>query len=469
MQPRRRDFTGSSQGLPDLTSALLATHSVESSVNCPILSRDPSSALPHPHQRPATAATCPPSGFSPTSGLGPGTLPLAAGFSHTSGRGFEAATAAGSYHPPGHTFVPVTMASRHHGWEQPVNQAAAPHCLTADWWDARSEPGQAAARPSNDEQPAYHVVGPSQPASRQWRASTVPDAGPSLHTSRHRAATAVSDMGQGWSGVRQGSIPVEQVYAGMRHPVAGMQQAVPQLELQPQHRAGHGAAASIPGAQYQTLLLDNAEELSHVGQHGWQSQPHSQQHSPHQTAGSCFDWSGCYQGSEQQAPAPVLKVPRAHAGPHRHAFASTPDVVLEHKQQADAPDRPYVGTRQKQQGPVDAEIEAMETVLSDYKALRAQIAHAEAQLASLQSTITQADSFQGCKVSGHHDSSQNGAVYNEGHQGSAYAGGSHVSRHLAEVTNTLRQLRAAAAKQRPAVEVVASQLRDTLAKISQLE
>ena len=117
-----------------------------------------------------------------------------------------------------------------------------------------------------------------------------------------------------------------------------------------------------------------------------------------------------------------------------------------------------------QQGNDVGGVAAMETVLSEYKALRNQISEAEAQLLDLQRAQPHHDAFgwpQSSSCSNEHIKSPS-----IGSRGGDQGGDSGVDHaHWRELTNTLRALKAAAAKQRPAVEAVASRLRSTLSRV----
>ena len=121
-----------------------------------------------------------------------------------------------------------------------------------------------------------------------------------------------------------------------------------------------------------------------------------------------------------------------------------------------------------QQGTDAGGVAAMETVLSEYKALRSQISEAEAQLLGLQRAQPDHDAFSWAQSSG----CSNGHITEVGPSSEAGSrgggqgrdsGGDHA--HWMELTHTLRALKAVAAKQRPAVEAVASHLRSTLSSL----
>ena len=113
-------------------------------------------------------------------------------------------------------------------------------------------------------------------------------------------------------------------------------------------------------------------------------------------------------------------------------------------------------------------IAAMETVLSEYKALRAQISEAEAQMLDLQRAqpshaavgLLQSRS---CAIEHITNVGPGSEVGLRGGDQGRDSGNDHA--YWRELTNTLRALKAAAAKQRPAVEAVASQLRSTLSRV----
>ena len=113
-------------------------------------------------------------------------------------------------------------------------------------------------------------------------------------------------------------------------------------------------------------------------------------------------------------------------------------------------------------------IAAMETVLSEYKALRAQISEAEAQMLDLQRAQPShaAVGFprsRSCAIEHAINVGPGSEVGLRGGDQGRDSGNDHA--YWRELTNTLRALKAAAAKQRPAVEAVASQLRSTLSRV----
>ena len=111
---------------------------------------------------------------------------------------------------------------------------------------------------------------------------------------------------------------------------------------------------------------------------------------------------------------------------------------------------------------------AMETVLSEYKALRSQISEAEAQLLGLQRAQPDHDAFGWAHSSGCSNGhiTEDGPSSEVGSRGGGRGRDSGVDHaHWRELTHTLRALKAAAAEQRPAVEAVASHLRSTLSRV----
>ncbi len=117
------------------------------------------------------------------------------------------------------------------------------------------------------------------------------------------------------------------------------------------------------------------------------------------------------------------------------------------------------GSQHEAQSLVGAEVAAMEAVLADYTALRTQIADAERQLLALQGSASQAESFGMQGHQGHWRQMPGWHCENILHPARQDA---HVE--LAAVMNTLTQLKAAAAKQKPAVEAIASKLQRTLSR-----
>ncbi|KAL0042856.1 hypothetical protein WJX79_001653 [Trebouxia sp. C0005] len=145
LQPRRRDFTRSSQGLPHLSSALHAAHLINSSPHhYPVLPQDPSSALPRPHQRPATAATCPPSGFLPPPGPCSEAGNTAAGLSLESGCIFESVASSGFSHTSEHQSQDVPTSGRAHPWSQPLSHITASQRQAIDGYGRRHDSAQVA-------------------------------------------------------------------------------------------------------------------------------------------------------------------------------------------------------------------------------------------------------------------------------------------------------------------------------------
>ena len=126
--------------------------------------------------------------------------------------------------------------------------------------------------------------------------------------------------------------------------------------------------------------------------------------------------------------------------------------------------------RSSQQVSDAGNIAAMETVLSEYKALRSQISEAEAQLLGLQKAQPDYDlsgwsQTSSCSSTGEYIS-KGAPRCGVGLKGSDLGMNSGVVHaYWMELTNTLRALKAAAARQRPAVEAVASQLQSTLSRV----
>ncbi len=462
VQPRRRDFTRSSQGLPHLSSALHAVNLLTASPNhYPVLPRDPSSALPRPHQRPATAATCPPSGFSPPPGPRSEAGNTAAGLSLASSYIPEAVTSSGFNQTYEHQFQGVPTSGWAGPWSQPLSQATASQRQATNGYGGRHDSAQAAGMyPGRSDHgrpgPVFSDMAANQQPSRRRGAIAHSDARLSQQASNTRSGNDT------WSGRRQvwpagdtGRPSPEAACNGLRQPTGAVSLATQSSPLQQQHRASgtevsHAALQSLQ-VQHESLSVGNAEGPCY-SHHQYSCQPLSQQRTS-----SCFDWSGCHQAaaSHSSLQMPPTGLHSAHrqtcrqAGYNAHEHAGFGAMV-------------EMGTQDSQheaQSLVGFEVAAMEAVLADYTTLRTQIADAERQLVALQGSASQPESrwLQGQQV--HSRQMPNWHCDDTLHPARQDA---HVE--LAAITNTLTQLKAAAAKQKPAVEAIASKLQRTLSR-----
>ena len=404
VQPRRRDFTRSSQELPDLTSSLLDSHPVHQA-DPRIMPRDPFFTLPNPHQRPATAQPF----YSPHRSHGPSSdtisaAPFASHWTHaapgldchgnllcqqkTLPEGLDTDTGIRD------TAGPATHSDRAQNRWQHNQQTSWPSAN--DMSTAASGHAQhaqhAAQRPANPVHSVLHVS-----TGRQ-------------HPSCASDASHHAERDAGW--------PVAAVRSGrseQTHP---------------------GAVQECP--KFHQILLGSPDTTTMHGPSSssvmWQL--HSQQQQQRQQPPiSCFDWSHPKQqpGLQVTELANQLALSSAQQfGMHVHSIEST------------------------QPGPsrndADADIAAMEAVLADCKALRAQITAAEAQIASMQSDVGRPQfgrmASRGGIMGPHHDSSR----------------AQNANDQLQGVLQTLRELKSAAARKKPAVEAVAGQLRAALVR-----
>lgn len=455
VQPRRRDFTRSSQGLPHLSSALHAAHLLNGSPHhYPVLPRDPSSALPRPHQRPA--ATCPPAGFSPPPGPRSEAGHTAAGLSLSLGSRCtpEAVTLSGFNHTSEHQFPGVPTSGQAGAWGQPLSQAAVSQRQATD--GRRHDSAQVAGMYSGKQDPIFSDVAANQQPSRRHRdAIAHSDARLSQHASKTRSGSETWPVRrQVWPAGGTGRPSPEAACNGLRQPTAAGSQTTQTSQLQQQHRASgtqeSQAALQSLQVQHESLSLGSAEGPRYS--HQYTCQPLSQQR-----AGSCFDWSGCH-----QAAASHSRLPTHPTGLHSaQGLTCRPEghSAHEHSGLGAIVEMGPRGSQHEAHSLVDAEVAAMEAVLADYTALRTQIADAECQLVALQGSASQAESFWLQGHQGHRrqmPSWQCENTLNPARQDARV--------QLAAVTNTLAQLKAAAAKQKPAVEAIASKLQCTLSR-----
>lgn len=428
LQPCRRDFSRSSQGLPDLHSALRAPQHCGQQGQRPsapdwqnsLLPRDPSLALPNPHQRPATAATCPPSAY----GYNAEESRQWSDSSHAYQHSHEAAAPAGMYerHP---------MFSR-------------------------------------QQVPA----GPTSCAFRNGRAATVhqdhlPYGGSlPLQGYQHDVAaqsTTWSPLNPAPSAARPRPRTAQHTHDGRGDRVWRMQQ--PACQLQGDYTAGglysqHTAQHVFPQPVSERLCV-HTDEPAH--QHAYfRQQPWSEQcHAPGRPGG-CFEWS------ESSHVARGERASLLHQAAAGEFTQKAPTAVYDVVQPSDLA---HMRRRNSQhpdpQPPDDGNIAAMEEVLADYKALRMQISEAEAQLSALQrGSVNQwREDVYWTQPSGYQHRADNGLGYKPlTRDRDGVKGSGDDQAHCREVTSTLKALKAAAARQRPAVEAVASQLRSTLSE-----
>ncbi|DBA76407.1 hypothetical protein WJX77_011009 [Trebouxia sp. C0004] len=455
LQPRRRDFTCSSQGLPHLSSALHAAHPMSGSPDhYPVLPRDPFSALPRPHQHPAKAATFPPPGFSPPPGPRSEAGKTAAGLSLGSRYITEAVTSGVFNHKPEHQLQGVPISGWTGPWSQPLSQATASQRQAADGYGGRHDSVQGAGMYSGGWQaPVFSDVAANQQPSRD--AIAYSDTRLNQHPSKTRSGgNTWSVRRQVWPAGHSGRPSPEAACNGLRQPTAAESHTTQTSQLQQQHRASgtvkSQAAMQSLQVQHESLALCSAEGPSH-SHHQYSCQPLSRQH-----ASSCFDWSNCHQAAAPQSRLPMHPTGLHSAQPHGLTYRHTGHNVHEH------PGLGAMGTQDSQHEAhslVGAEVAAMEAVLADYTALRIQIADAERQLVALQGSASQAESFWLEGHQGHRRQMPSWQCESTLHPARQDA---HVE--LAAVMDTLAQLKAAAAKQKPAVEAIAGKLQCTLSR-----
>ena len=438
LQPRRRDFSRSSQGLPDLASALHGLHTHQPTpwygqqTSQPsatdwqntMLPRDPSSALPHPHQRPATAAD---TSF--------------AGFVHTSGQRHQQAGHAYPYRQShlgpvsqlglqdqlySYDLRPQSEAGlRQHPGQQrdeiSVNSIAShpqrEHCGGFVSQHPYQQDGHAIGHDWSRPGTAKHMLEREgyQPSRLQHfpEASTRPAWGKSREL--HSQQTARSPVAESVSLRTQSAEPSNQHECFAPQTISGLYS-----------NATH---------DYTTSRMDWAAQAPVFGR--------QQQQQQHVTS----------LGDQRGTPCVRQPVPGL-AQPTCSAYDKNGFHVQSEQFRAQAPD-------------VD-DIAAMEAVLSEYKALRSQISEAEAQLEGLQRGPAPPDALSRPQSSSQRKqgepSYQQGHGYLPGKLHGVTTVGAHKA-HLADVTNTLTALKGAAAKQRPAVEAVAQQLQNVLSRV----
>ena len=429
----------------------------------PVLPRDPSSALPRPHRRPATAATCPPSGFSPPPGPRSEAGITADGLSLAPRYIPEAVTSSGFNHTSEHQFPGVPTCDWAGPWSQPLSQATASQRQATNGYGGRHDSAQGAGlylgrsdhgRPD----PVFSDVAANQQPSRRHRDAVAhSDARLSQQASKIRSGDGTwSERRQVWPAGNAGRPSPEAARNGLRQPTAAESQTAQTTQLQQQRRASgtqeSQAALQSLQVQHESLSVGNAEGPCY-SHHHYSLQPLSQQR-----IGSCFDWSGCHRAAASQSSLPTnptglqsaqgLNYRQAGPNAHGHSgFGAMDEMGTQ-------------GSQHEAQNLVGAEVAAMEAVLADYTALRTQIADAERQLLALQGSASQAESrwLQGRQghwrqmPSWHCESTLHPARQDP-----------HVE--LAAVMNTLTRLKAAAAKQKPAVEAIASKLQCTLSRM----
>ena len=293
----------------------------------------------------------------------------------------------------------------------------------------------------------------------------------SLHVgqdhSRNPSGGAWSDVHQAWPAPQQRAAVLEQrapslgqrpafpwqraasadrPYSGNRHPAAAAQQADAAWL--------HQTASQVTQMQHPRLCEGSSAEPDY-SQH-----QHGKAQSQH--AGTCSDWSAGHQVAQPNRQLPGRQVSPAQVSSHRHVGR----VAREQTGPSTTGHADMQGMQNEQQRAVGGEVAAMEAVLSEYKALRAQIVDAEAQLAVLQGSEFQGEGSwsPGYTANGYQYSAQNDQVHGDCYKGAVHPGKSDGCLQLAAVIDTLTLLKAAAARQRPAVEAVASQLRSTLSR-----
>lgn len=425
LQPRRRDFSRSSQGLPDLQSALHAPQHCGQQGLRPsapdwqntLLPRDPSWALPNPHQRPATAA------------------PSASRY--TAEQSLQWSDSSHAYQHSREAAAPAGMCKRHPIFSRQQIPAGPTSCAFRDDRAASLHPDHLPCGGSLPLQGYQHDIGAR---GTTWSPS---NAAPSAARSRPRTAQHTHD--------------------GRGNRVLRMQQPV--CQLQGDYTAGmlysQQAAQHVFPQPFSERLCVHTDEPAHQHAYSWQQPWCEQCHAPGHPGG-CFDWAE-YSRAAHGEPTSLLH--QAEGGEFtQKAPTAVYDVVqpsgLAHMRRRDS-QHPNV------QAPDGGSIAAMEKVLADYKALRMQISDAEAQLSVLQrGSINQWQedvcwSQPSCYQ--HRADSSVGYKPLTRDRDEVKACGDDQA-HCRELTSTLRALKAAAARQRPAVEAVASQLRNTLSR-----
>lgn len=208
---------------------------------------------------------------------------------------------------------------------------------------------------------------------------------------------------------------------------------------QPACSQGRSQRASPANTQEHVLGRQGAEQ-SVVLEHPQQRQPSAFHQAP---------YMDLYRTESVSAKAAQPSAMQTSSGTSRPATAP---LRMQHNRPSTAQRGPDSwqghGGCSKQTGVTD--LAAMEAVLDDYKGLRAQIAEAEHQLADLQAAVMQP-----------HIASDV-VQPDSGHAGSVFPQGVHEHAQLLAATQRLERLKGAAAFQRPAVEAVALQLRNTL-------
>ena len=443
LQPRRRDFSRSSQGLPHLHPALHAAqhHSQPWPRLCApdwhntMLPRDPSWALPHPHQRPATAAAYPPPAFAHTAAeQSQGWSDSAHTYQHTSHQVAAPSGLSQRHCLDGTHQLPSTPVI---AYEDDRAAVLDPHHLRGGW----GKGGGGASRP------------------QQWH-----DQDDNAHSYRW------SPLDSAFAAATSRPVTAQHMLDARRHQTWKNQARMQQPVSQAQYTAGglhspHTARCVFPQPVSERLCVHSDEPVHQQGYLSQQPQSAQCNVAEHEHSRSCFEWSGCSPAVEQQykEPASLLHQRAAYAlklvAPAA-VYAGQPPG-LAHKPCEDS-------KRSDLQVADDSNIAAMETVLSEYKALRRQISEAEAQLSALQRAPANHEAFawpQSSSYSNEHASkpgARREAWSRDCDQG---RGSGSDNAHWREVTNNLRVLKAAAAKQRPAVEAVASQLQGTLSRV----
>ena len=463
LQPRRRDFSRSSQSLPHLHSAPHDIphyiHPASPPAGLPkwqntllsrgprdwqnpsewqntLLHRDPSWVLPHPHQRPATAASWNSSAFA-----------------HAGQQSQQWSDPSQTPQYPSHQAVPA-----------PLSSSLQRHCLNGTR-QVHVEPASACGANRATALHPHHLRGELGRGVRNGDGSLPQDWHqhegaahsngwtplPSAHTaslwpmSAEHALDARGD--QSWR--------IQQPASEAQYTAAG---------LHSQHTSRH----CFPQPVSERLCVDGNEPVHQHEHLSQQLQPAqcSGHAAVHERSGSAFKRSACSSAAGHRREEPVSLSHQRAAGctlkqevPAAAFAAQCADLT--HLRQGGSlrcdPQVTDVGG-----------VAAMETVLSEYKALRSQICEAEAQLLDLQRAQPKHDAFD-CLQSrscGNEQVTNVGPSSEVGSRGGDQGRDSGVDHaHWRELTNTLRALKAAAAKQRPAVEAVASRLRSTLSRV----
>lgn len=400
-----------------------------------LLPRDPSWALPQPHHRPATAA--------------PWVPPV---FAHAAPQSQQWSAPAHTHQVTGHQPAPTTLSglTRRHYIDGSQQLHVGPTSACGDDGAVAAYPhhlcGEVSQRGPGEDRSLFQDwhQRDGDAHSSGW---TLP---PSVHAaagSRPMGAEHALDARQGQSW-RMGQPASQYASAG----------------LHSQHAVRHFLPHPVP----ERWCSHSTEAVSQHEHSSQQPQSAECVAAAHERPGSSFEWWASSPGDEdhQQEPSSLSHQRAAYAlkqGTRGAVYTAQPADVTHRRQEEDS-------ARSSQQVSDAGNIAAMETVLSEYKALRSQISEAEAQLLGLQKAQPDHDPSGWPQTSSCSSTSEH--ISNGGHRRGVWSKDSDlgmdsvvVHAHWMELTNTLRALKTAAARQRPAVEAVASQLQSTLSRV----